>query len=70
MIDFTTLTLGDFYKIRYETGERMRGGTIQGPLTRIWTPEEHRAGHWQGQINNGWCFHEEDTVVEHREPTP
>ena len=65
MIDFKTLRVGDYLRVEYATGKRMRGGQIQGQLTRIWTPQEHCAHCWQGQIANGWCFHAEDILLEH-----
>lgn len=70
MIDFTTLSVGDRVKVRYTTGERMKGSTIEGEITRIWRPEDSCAQMWQGQVNNGWCFHDDDDLLIHEPCDP
>ncbi len=66
MIDFTQLKVGDYVCVEYTSGRRMKGGQIHGILTKLWTPDEHGAGGWQGQINDGWCFHVQDLLLEHK----
>lgn len=66
VINFNELTVGDHVKVRFAGSGRMGGGTITGTLTRIWTPQEHGAGMWQGQVDSGWCFHAADELVEHQ----
>lgn len=66
MIEFQALKVGDYVHVEYDSGDRMDGCRVRGTLTRVWTPEEHGAGKWQGQVNKGWCFHETDRLLEHR----
>lgn len=66
VINFNELSVGDRVKVRYTGKGRMQGGTITGTITKIWTPQEHGAGMWQGQVDDGWCFHEVDDLVEHQ----
>ena len=72
MIDFTGLEVGDYVEVEYTEGDRMKGGQIRGTVTRIWRPEdtenERRKGFWQGQVNNGWCFHRWDNLLKHDRP--
>lgn len=49
--------VGDTVKVRYTTGERLKGGSIAGVVTKIWP--------FQAQVNNGWCFHDSDELLEH-----
>ena len=52
------LNVGDYVKVQYTTGHK--GGTIKGEITKLW--EEHK----QGQVNNGWCFHDHDLILEYK----
>ena len=62
-----TIRLGDHMKVEYSD----HTGRIEGKVTEIWTTEtgSHLS---QVRLSNGWCFHEGDQVVEHRQglPTP
>jgi hypothetical protein len=53
--------VGDFVKVRYETGCEFKGGTIQGEVIELLN-----APLIQGQVESGWCFHDHDTIIEHR----
>ena len=64
-MNFNHLSVGDHVVVEYTGGARFKGGRLTGEITRIWTPQEHSSGCWQGQINGGWCFHAEDTLIEH-----
>ena len=46
--------VGDSVKVRYSTG---RQGTVTGIVTKVWP--------FQAQVNNGWCFHDNDELLEH-----
>ena len=58
-----TVHLGDHLKVKYTTGERMKGGTIEGMVTELWSPEFDN--HHQGRLDHGWCFHNYDEIVLH-----
>lgn len=58
------VSLGDYVKVEYATGERMKDCHIEGKLTKLWSPENDN--HHQAQINNGWCFHDYDLILEHQ----
>jgi len=58
-----TLRLGDHVKVRYTTGRRMKGGTIEGEITELWSPELDN--HLQARVDSGWCFHDHDEIVTH-----
>lgn len=49
--------VGDAVKVRYTTGKRMKGGILAGVVTKVWP--------FQAEINNGWCFHDGDDLLEH-----
>jgi len=59
----TTLRLGDRVKVRYATGTWSNGGTIEGEITELWSPELDN--HLQARVDCGWCFHDDDVIVEH-----
>lgn len=65
-----TIKVGDYIKVRYATGERLKGGTIQGNVTKVWNGENNKKGLYQIQVNNGWCCHPEDELLEHNAPEP
>lgn len=35
MIDFNKFQVGDYVKVKYTTGERFKGGTIKGKITKL-----------------------------------
>ena len=57
--------LGDEMKVRYTTGERMKGATIEGKVVELW--DEDDAVMIQGRLSCGWCFHDGDEVLVHKE---
>jgi hypothetical protein len=58
-----TLRLGDRVKVRYTTGTWSKGGTLEGEITELWSPELDN--HWQARVDSGWCFHDYDEILEH-----
>ena len=58
-----TVGLGDYLKVKYTTGERFLGGMIKGTVTELWDPTVDK--HHQGQLSNGWCFHDHDAILVH-----
>lgn len=60
-----TVKLGDYLKVEYTTGHSMKGATIQGEVTELWSPELD--DHLQGRLSCGWCFHDHDEILEFRE---
>jgi hypothetical protein len=62
VIDFSKLKVGDYVRIEYTSGESFKGGTISGEITKLWNGEKEIL---QGQVNNGWCFHVEDKLLEY-----
>lgn len=65
MICGQVVKLGDHLKVRYLTGERMRGGTIEGEVVELWSDE--KGAHLQGRLSSGWCFHDHDQILARRE---
>lgn len=51
------VSVGDWVKVEYT---RSKGATIEGTVTRVWDDYS------QAQVNNGWCFHPHDELLEHR----
>ena len=54
------VSVGDYVRVRYETGKRFKGAILKGRITRVWGD-----GLVQAQVENGWCFHDHDTILEH-----
>jgi len=53
--------LGDYVKVQYVSG---RCGTVDGEITELWGED---GGYPQGRVSNyGWCFHDQDEILEHR----
>lgn len=78
MINWEELKVGDKVKIRYTSKGQFCGGTIEGKITELilgeTSEERNKKGHekdkyigklWQGQVDNGWCFHSKDEIVYH-----
>jgi len=49
--------VGDYVKVRYTSGREMKDGILTGVVTKIWP--------FQAQVNDGWCFHNQDELLEH-----
>ena len=62
MINFNTLKVGDYVKVEFTEGTWSKGGTIKGTLTKLWNDDKHI----QGQVDNAWCFHQCDNLIEHK----
>ena len=58
------VSLGDYMKVQYTTGDRMKGGQIEGKVVELWSSELSE-GHLQGRLSCGWCFHDYDRILEH-----
>lgn len=58
-----TIRLGDTLAVRYTTGERMKGATIEGQVTELWSLEKDN--HLQARLSCGWCFHDGDEIITH-----
>ena len=59
---------GDYVDVAYERHvESSLGGKggVRGTVTKVWRPRDHGAGQWQWQVNDAWCFHAHDTIIEH-----
>ncbi len=61
----TDIKLGDWVQVKYTGAGRMCGGTIEGKVTELWSPDLDK--HYQGRVESGWCFHDHDEIIEHRE---
>lgn len=59
----TTLRIGDKVKVEYTTGTWSKGGTIEGVITELWSPEFDN--HLQARVDGAWCFHDHDKVIAH-----
>ena len=57
------IQLGDYVKVEYTTGIQFKGGTIKGKITELW--DNTVGGNLQGRVENGWCFHDNDIIIEH-----
>ena len=55
--------LGDYVVAMYTSGKKFGGGTISGVVTKLWESP------LQVQLNDAWCFHDKDFIVELRRPT-
>jgi len=54
------IQIGDYLKVRYTTGKKMRGATIQGIVTELWEDSL-----LQARLSCGWCFHDCDEILEY-----
>jgi len=55
------VNVGDYVKVKYTTGTRPKGGTVEGSITRLWDNK-----YPQVQIDNRWCFHNQDIILKHQ----
>ena len=60
-----SIKLGDFVKVRYTTGKNFKDGTVEGKTTKLWSPDNGDS-HLQARVENGWCFHDDDEILEHK----
>lgn len=59
MSNLDDIEVGDFVQAEYTGGAKLRGARISGRVTKIWL------GPTQIQLDNGWCFHPGDKVIQH-----
>ena len=57
------IKLGDKVKVKYTGRGGMSGGTIEGEITELWSMELDN--HLQGRVSSGWCFHDNDEIIEY-----
>jgi hypothetical protein len=60
------LEIGDYVEVKL-TG-RFSGTILKGTITKLWDTAGDDLPHApkkQAQINGGWCFHEEDEIIQH-----
>ena len=62
MINFNRLSVNDYVKVQLTDGNSSNGYIIEGTITKLWNDKEYI----QAQINYGWCFHQEDNLIEHK----
>ena len=60
-----TIRLGDKLKVKYTTGDRFLGTTIEGEVVELWDGETN--SQLQGRLSNNWCFHDCDEILTHEE---
>jgi hypothetical protein len=60
------IKLGDNLKVRYTSGDKFTGATIEGSVTELWSPESG-SNVLQGRLSNGWCFHDNDEIIKHNQ---
>lgn len=58
------IRLGDHLKVRYTSGERMLGATIEGDVVELWESP------LQARLSCGWCFHDHDEIIEYKAVQP
>lgn len=57
------IKLGDYVKVECNAGTWSRHATVQGKITELW--DKKQCGVHQARVDNGWCFHDEDKILEH-----
>jgi len=63
------IEVGDYVKVKYTTGSMFKGSILTGKITKLWDAEGEkypRAPCLQAQVNNGWCFHDHDIILEYK----
>ncbi len=65
MICGARVALGDHLKVRYTSGTWSKGATIEGDVVELWSYEHDN--HLQCQLSCGWCFHDNDEILEQRD---
>lgn len=55
------IKLGDYVEVEFTTGARFKGGRIKGKITELWSD-----GHLQARVESGWCFHDNDNILDHK----
>ena len=55
------IKLGDWVRVHHTTGRR---GWIEGEIIEIW--DLTTDGHHQARVSSGWCFHDNDEILEIR----
>jgi hypothetical protein len=64
----TDINVGDHVEVKYTTGKRFKGAILKGTVTKLWGLDDDNLPHIgfkQGQIDNGWCFHDHDVILKH-----
>lgn len=58
------VSIGDYVKVQYTSGDRFKGATLKGRITQLWSMQ-HGDRVKQAQLDSEWCFHEGDKIIEH-----
>jgi len=69
MIDhILDLEIGDYVKVECHNLAGEVTGWIKGTVTKLWKNQDTPGGRnlTQAQVNNGWCFHQTDSIIEHK----
>ena len=56
--------LGDYVKVKYTSKGRFEGARIKGHITQLFSLL-HGDNCKQAQLDDGWCFHEGDKILEY-----
>ena len=54
------MDVGDYVEVQYSNGKKFKGAILKGNITKLWD-----APRKQGEVNNGWCFHDHDRILKH-----
>lgn len=60
------LTVGDWVAVQYTTGTWSKGGKISGKITKLWNVNSSGTPFLQAEVENNWCFHDDDKILEHK----
>jgi len=55
------MDVGDYVEVQYSNGKKFKGAILKGNITKLWD-----APRKQGEVNNGWCFHDHDQVLHNK----
>jgi len=59
-----TLHVGDYVRVEYMSGDRMKGAEIYGVIVELWPKDGE--GLKQAMVESGWCFHDHDRILVHK----
>lgn len=63
----TNISVGDYVYVEYTNGTGMfKGARVKGVVTKVWDELDGNKTFRQAQVNNAWCFHSKDRVLEHK----
>lgn len=64
------LEINDHVKVKCVNRAGEFTGILTGKVTKLWKNEDTPGCRnlTQAQVNNGWCFHQGDEIIEHIRP--